>query len=185
MSNALLKQRAYSDADWKKASRIERFFIYMQEPDRFALTETEYRYFENVQQAFHIVSKKLSLAASINMILESKTIRGIDTWYAASKLVNDVQELYGNIIKRNKDFQRAMIIEKLTKLYKKANKEGNITEARRCLMGIAKIDRLDEPDEHVFDPSTFLIPAPIFTSDPKALEEVQDAEYEEISKDGD
>ncbi len=178
MSKELSRKRIYNIADFKKASRIEKFYIYMMQPDSFVLTDKDYNYFTAVQQAFALTCDQISMATAIALI--QMTIPEFESWNMANKLYSDVQNLYGEIIQRNKEFQRTLTVEKLRQLAEKAEEEGNITEARRCLTAAGKFEHFDKPDIEVFDPREIEIPEPIFTSDPSALE-AEDIDHEEIT----
>lgn len=182
MSKGLSKKRVFSLSDFKKASRIEKFYIYMMQPDSFTLNDTDFKYFDALQQAFALTCDQISMASAISLIQMS--IPEFESWNKANRLYADVQNLYGQIIERNKEFQRILVVEKLRQLAEKAEEQDNITEARRCLVAAGKFEHFDKPDEDGFDPKDFELPQPIFTSDPDALE-AEDIDFEELGdKDG-
>ena len=182
MSSQLLSKRVFSVKDWKKANRIERYYMYMMDPDRFALTDTEANHLNAIKRAFNLTHDKITRAEAITIIQDN--IAFYEEWAKASKLFTDVQNLFGNLIKRNKEYQRTLLIEKLLKLADLAELEGNITEARRCLVAAGKFDHLDKPTEEAINPADYEIPEPLFTDDPKVLV-VEDIDHEEIKEDPD
>jgi len=151
-------------------------YIHMMQPEYFVLNDSEYNRLEEIKDCFALVNNKVSLSEQIQLILE--TIPGIETWESANKLLREMETLFGEVVTRNREYTRTLYINKLRELAAKAENDGNITEARRCIQAAAKLDHMDIPEQEKIDPNQFKIPAVTFTTDIAALE-AEDVETEE------
>ena len=176
MSIELSKVRVFTDKMFKNASAIERMYIHMMEPERFVLNNTDHVRLEEIKDCFALVSDKISNAEQIKLILE--TIPSIETWESANKLLREMESLFGDVVTRNREYTRTLYINKLRELAAKAEDEGNITEARRCIQAAAKLDHMDIPEQQKIDPNQFKIPEVTFTTDVSALQ-AEDVETED------
>ena len=112
MSKRLLKKKVFRLEDWKKASRIERMYIYMMEPDRFALNDPDRKYLNTLKRAFHIMSDYSSNLVASNLIFEC--FGEVETKNRVYKIMNDARDLFGAMIQRNKEFDRMVMKERLS-----------------------------------------------------------------------
>lgn len=164
----------FTNEQFKKASRIERMHMHLLDPDRFYLPDEDFHYLEKLKLAFAVISNTLSRTEALKKI---EAVLNIDIRKQdAYKYYNDSRELFGNIIKSNKDFDRLVLREKLVILANTAEAMMNIEEARKCYEAIMKLDALDKHGESDFNPEDFQFPTIIFSDDPSLLE---DAEIDE------
>lgn len=167
MSKKRSQVRIYSQNDFRAANRIERIHIHLMFPDDFHLKESEIVHLERCRGAFAVMSDHFDQATRISRI------RAIDpdhiSIYIACKLMNDAKELFGDIIKVNKKFDRMILREKLIALAKQAEDDKDFAEARRNYMAVMKLDQLHRDDQNVVDPADLQLPDITFTSDISAI----------------
>jgi len=173
MSKDLSKVRVFTDAAFKNAGKVERMYIHMMNPEFFMLTDTEASRLEQLKDCFALVNHTVSPTEQIRLILE--TIREIDSWEMANKLKNEMEQLFGDIVTRNRDYTRTLYINKLRELSVLAERDEDYAEARRCIVAAAKLDHMDLPEQQKFDPEMNKIPKAIFTNDISDLE-IEEAE---------
>lgn len=105
----------------------------------------------------------------------------------AYQVINESEELFGEIGKSNKEGLRHIQTEWYKKLARKLEKEKNYELAILCRQRIDKINGLEEKKGNTININKVLMPRQlIFTTDPAALdiqrqmEEAEDADYEEM-----
>ena len=81
------------------------------------------------------------------------------------KLKNEMEQLFGKVVIRNRDYTRSLYINKLMELSKKAEDDLDFAEARRCIAAAAKLDHMDLPEGEKMDPEANRIPEALFTND--------------------
>ena len=168
MSTELSKVRVFTDKMFKNATPIERMYIHMMEPERFVLNNTDHVRLEEIKDCFSLVNDKISAAEQIQLILEN--IRSIETWESANKLLREMETLFGDVVTRNREYTRTLYINKLRSLAAKAEEDGDIAEARRCIQSAAKLDHMDIPEQQQIDPNQFKVPEVTFTTDISVLD---------------
>lgn len=164
--------RVYTEQDFLQADRMDKIFMHILFPDQFNLNKTDSEYLELLQDAYRLVRKELSDHAVLRLVEEAYPEI---SKYRRHKLINDVKRLWGNIVHRNKEYDRLVLRERLVKLANRARKAGDLQEERRALQAIIRMDGLDVHDVEKFNPADIQLPTVIFTADPKAYA-VEDAE---------
>lgn len=176
MSKKLLNSRLYKQSDWKSASRLERIYIHLMQPEDFALSEKDEDYHEDLKVIFVIIQDELNSSAAIPKIRDVLPNIGSDA--RLYRMISDCKELYGNIVDSNKKFDRYVVGQKFIEIYKKALEAKEIDVARLALYNYTKLMGLDQPDEG-FDPESINLPTIVFSDDPKLLN-AEDVEYEDL-----
>jgi hypothetical protein len=170
----LSKKRVFDLVEFKNATKIERMYMYMIEPDRFVLAEDEERYFHILRQSYAVIAEfdrpRGEVIEAIN------TIKG-DFRASAYKIIKDAQALYGMFEEIDKRVQRAIVREKLKMLAMKAQEQNDGQLEARCYEAMIRLDKLDQADGDPVQDIT--IPMLEITSDPTAL-----IEEAEIFEDG-
>lgn len=155
----------------------------MIEPERFEplLQFEEQSYMEALQLAYHHCWDMLERSASVNYILNN--IRGFETMYKANRLLDDMQELFGRFIEKNKHLKQSLVVsrfyesyERQIKIAKQLYEDGDFEKAilieekaNAVLEKAAKLDGLDKLQSVGFSASDFKLPPIEITSDPKVL----------------
>lgn len=174
MSKKLLKKRTYSWKEFRAASRLERIHIHMMHPDDFWLHDHEEVYLDRMRTAFSVLSSSLSRIEAVKKIRELIPEIGRTSVYT---LINDTKDVFGKVLKVNREFDRFAVGEKLLDLHRMNLEEGDYEECRKCLEAYAKLHKLDE--EEVAALENIQLPDLVFTNNPSALPGVEDAEIEE------
>lgn len=175
MSKRLLRKKVFELSDFQRANRIERLYIYLMEPDSFALNDVDFKYLNLLKKAFHIMSNEVSNVSAATLIYETLDI---ETESRVWKIMDDVRQLFGNMIKRNKEFDRMVLQEKIANIAKKANEDKKMELELECYRTMMKLSGADVHSADNIDPTEIQLPDLIFTSDPAALynPDIEDAE---------
>lgn len=174
MSKSVLKKKVYEISDFKAATRLERLHIHLMQPYDFVLNNEDHEYLEILRECFTIMGNSISKQETIRKMQDREPFRQNREIYT---IINDTQQLFGNIVKSNKQFDKMVVSEKLIKLAQQAEEFMDIETARKCWETYIKLNRLDQKDELQLD--DIQIPDFVFTNDPSALPGVEDAEVEE------
>lgn len=159
-----LDQRVYSRIQFQRAGRLERLLIHMTEPETHKLKDKEISLLNRLKEVFEIAGDMGSRNDAVNAIMDKMGVRRP----AAVNYYEDMSELFGQMLKVDKRFDRAILREKLYRLYEMAEEALDYAEARQCLAQIAKLEGLNEKEDA---PKTKApeIPKPVFTNDPNSL----------------
>lgn len=189
----------YSNKEFQAATRLERIYMAMIEPDRFEalLSYDEQAYMDKLQLAYHGCWNELRYSAAIFFI--QNNIQGCETMYKATRLLEDMQTLYGRFLEKNKQLKLGIVVERMyeaadrmlayaKELYlDKKDEDGNVILADKSLAiaveekamlileKAAKMDGLDKIQTG-FNPRDFQLPAVVVTSDARVLREGGDEE---------
>lgn len=99
---------------------------------------------------------------------------------AATKLIPDVERIYGRVKQADKDGRRAIMVEILLDALKRARDKGNFNAVQRIADRIAKLEGLYmEEGSMVNIYNELTLPAPMLTDDPKVIEETPFVEIDE------
>lgn len=162
---------------FKKAGRLDRLYFHMMQPDQLELNSRESEYLEKLKRVFAIMAIELDTGKVVtkvqNLFPDAGTTRHI------YRLINDVKNLFGDVIERNKAFEREVLKAKFIHVAKKASKEKDLETERRCYLNIMRLMGLDEQDGNGFNPEDIELPDLHFTDNPKAIAGEFD-EFEEI-----
>lgn len=164
-------RRIFKPKDFREASKIDRLYMHLLQPDDFTLNGHEQKHLERLRQVFALVGQEPSDAKAVALVEGAMPELSKSTIYRA---IRDMKKLFGEITLRNREFDRQVLGEKLLALALKAEEKSNIKEARRCYQAYAKIWGLDRLDVENFNPQDLEIPQPIFTTREEAY--FEDAE---------
>lgn len=183
----------YSNAEFRKAERLERIYMAMMEPERFEhlleFEEDDYR--RKLEQAYQSCFKELSPAVAINFI--QKNIAGCETLYKAKRVLDDMTIVFGRFLDKNKSFQKALVVERMYNSYERLKSyadilhdDGNIAAAaemeEKAMLVLEKAAKMDGVDKIVtgMNAKDFVLPEVLVSSDARILKEgFEDAEIEE------
>jgi hypothetical protein len=195
------KIEIYSIEDFKKAPLLDRIRMYMIEPERFDLNDRDYQYYRKLNQAFQIVFEEVAEGAAIKMI--QMAVEGCENLVIAKKVLADCFELFGPMIKKNKDMRRAILVEKMYELAAKAEKNAHFTTndengvpkhhfdaewmqiAANLYEKAGKFEGLDKHDVPILNPDDLEIPELIITPDPQVFIEAQSEPFDEYEDEAD
>lgn len=166
--------------------------MHMIEPDRFVLNDQDWKYHIDLEQAWLLISGETRESVAIRLIQSS--IPGAVSWFRANRMLRDVEVLYAPFLKKNREVQRARVIEKLYEYAAIAEKKAIYTDeegleyidqewfviAQKCLKDAAEMEGLNEDASTLINPDDVLIPEFEVTSDPQAFLEEQLDDYEDI-----
>lgn len=177
MSKSLLKRRVFTEKEFKQADKIERIRMSQLQPS-LMLNQKEYEYYGKLKSAFHVISDSLSQLESVRKIsdLFPEMRAG-----AISKLIRNTELFYGQMLKRNKDMSRAVLIDKATKLHQLSIEKEDLKTAAEALKIIGKFEKLDQADEIENVYEDLALPDISFTNNPEALK-TQDIDFEYINE---
>lgn len=185
LSKKLTKVSLFSREDFKSAKRIERIYIWMMEPERFRLSDKDMAYFETLKAAFIILSSTLSMRKAVEMIrhtsmkhsLNGKTI----SERAAYNVINDVKNLFGDVLKRNKEFDRMVITERIAEIAERAESDGDDELALSAYKELGKFKMLHKEESNEINTDDVDLPQLVVGSNPDYLKigDVEDARVEE------
>ena len=166
----------------------------MIEPERFEglLTFDDEERMDKLQKAYQGCYKELRHSAAVKYI--QNNVRGCETMYKASKLLDDMQKLYGRFLDKNQRLKQSILVEKMHEdvelmramaktLYDAEdyiNAASILERANNIREKAAKIEGLDKIG-YDFDPEKFQLPEVVITTDPRALkgEDYDEAELDD------
>lgn len=186
--NGSLPANLFDNKAFRKGTRVERMYMHLVDPWKYQLKSHEDRYLQLCQRAFVIICENPSRREARRLILETvlepitDSRSGNRNNVSGIQLMRDAEDLFGRFETINKKIQRGIVRERISlrlqQLYQEAD-EGDandkaIAKYEELLIGL---DRLNEiVDDEVADMS---LPELHFTTDPAALLDAEDAEYEE------
>lgn len=169
MSNATSQLRLFNQSEFSRSGKVDRIYMYIMQPSTYQLTPKEHQYYDLLKRAFIVVSEQsahLNTAVKILMGLENCTRE------QAYKYISDMEDLFGRVRPINKDFERRLRYDQVSKQMEIALSHQNGDLALKCIDRLIKIGHLDQNDVDDFDPSKFEIPLPVYSDDPNdAFEE--------------
>lgn len=198
-----LPKVVFSEADFKMADRFGKMYMKLIQPMDFDLNDRDERYYRWLCRLYPMIAEGQPRRKIIAAIV---AMDGGIWKDQAVGMINDAEKLFANVGKSNRKLQRWVQREELLELIqlvkeefltkelcKSENEDGQIVEAyyfkvekelvltaieqiRRLRADIAKLERLDQPDD---DTEGDELPEVGF--DDKHLE-AELAEYEEIAK---
>jgi hypothetical protein len=178
MSYALWnKKRLFTEAEYSVADPLERIYMHLLQPDELKLNMYDELRLKNLKIAFAIACEEGSHFTRIKKVSEALDVnsRNAQKWIADSLL------LFADILKVNKDLEKAVIREKLVKLAEKANERGDYETELKAWQTVTKLFGLDKPEPDS-KPKKAKFAQVIFTNNPNALKiDAEDAEYEETN----
>lgn len=169
----------YSLSDFDQADRLGKITMYMMEPERFALNDPDFQYYNQLLRAYQGCYKQLSQAKAIKWIQEN--IPGCESYYKSHRTYADMVEVYGHFVVKNKQLQRQIVAEKLYAIAKKLENDKQYEAAGNMYEKAAKMQGLDKIS-HGINPDDFKLPEITATADPAALQ-FEDIEHESIDDD--
>lgn len=157
---------------------MERLYFHCLFPLDLHLTEHEQRYLKALKKVFSICSYELSYPRQRRLI--ERAVPEAGTSWRITGLINDAVALFGDMIKINKAFSRAVLREKFLQVARAAHAAGELETERLAYGNIMKLDGLDIHDASKVDRSRLELPEVIITANPEAL--TLEAEYLEIDE---
>lgn len=133
------------------------------------------------EQAHNLRLLGMSKEQTVKMLFSRKIAGSMREAY---RIVNSAEELYGEVNKANKDGLRHILTENLMRVYNKSMEAGDYKNANKANETIAKINNLVNHELVPIDISKFIIPVPVYTSDPNVFkqQETLDIDHEEVDE---
>lgn len=165
MQKTRSSERVYTQADFDSAQGIvERVIIHLDQPRKFLLTESERRHFERLRVVFGIMLQCNTQRARIRRIAQVIPV----SERSATRYMTEAKELFVDMMRVDRDWERHFLKEKLYGLAQKAEDAGDLELAMKCLDKVVKLEGYDREDSGI-KPGDIQLPALIFTADAKAL----------------
>lgn len=170
-------KRIYTEAEWKAADALDRLYIHLMEPDRWALNNQDAELLENLRKVWAIICDKRTQRERIRLISEQIQV----SERTVVRYIQDATRLFGDILKVDMELELALAYERYMKLYQKALKAKDFDTARRCQdSALVILEKIESRTPRVAKVYAQLI----FTSDPAALSarnaDSEDLEFEEM-----
>jgi hypothetical protein len=173
--------KRFTESDFKRADRLEKIYMTIQQPNDFDLTDTDERYKRLLQQAYPIIISGRPQFEVMRLIM---TLEG-GLWRSqVSQIIRDTQELYAAFDsvhpKILRGVMREMLLENVQVLKKirdddeeesstRIKAADSITKAVDNMSKYAQLDKKEEESED-FEPM----------GDMDFSNEIEEAEYNEI-----
>lgn len=171
--------------DFLKASRIEKFHLVLREVQfEELLTQQEYEYWQRLQQAFALTFKQFDQTKAIRVIRNQ--IPGCERYETARRLYDDMGQVYGPFLRRNKELARAILVQRLWSLGVRLEQAGKHFEAATVYEKAGQFEGLDKHDQVDFDPADLQMPELTISNDPRYLraQDVEIVDENEPGEDG-
>lgn len=107
-----LAARAFNHNDFVKADRLTKIYMAMVDPDNFELNQEDEIYAKRIHECFQLLSQEYRQISVVKKFLE---LHPEFNHSRALKLIQDTQEIYGSITKRNAFFDLITQRERLLK----------------------------------------------------------------------
>lgn len=169
------KKRLFTEAEYAAADPVERIYMHLLQPDELQLNKYDAQRLDYLKTAFAIACEE---ASGFERIRKFMAASGLSERQSQQYLL-DAITLFGDVLKVNKDLEKAVIREKLIKLAQLAHEKGDYETELKCWTQITKLYGLDKPDP-ADKPKKARFTEVIFTNNPRVLKiEAENAEYEE------
>jgi len=167
--------------------------MYMMQPEDFTISDQDERYLEDLTAVFHVMSQVMSDKKVVNILRKSIFKRRNLSLATVYRMITDTRDLFGNVVKRNREFDKTVIRDKYIALHDKLIRISMacqndpkasikaIEQARLTLSNIVRLDGLDQQAAEGLTPDQLSLPTLIITSDPAALinGNIEEAEVED------
>lgn len=167
-----LRHRVYSEAEFKAEDRIGKIYISLLQPNDFQLNAQDDIHLERMRKVWTIMLANDTQKARIKLISE---VMGINERNVKA-IMDDAQYLFGDILRVDSEFEKALIVERQWQLFKKAKKAKDYEGASKILDRITKLKGYDREDGGI-KREDLELPEITFTSNPKALLADTSGEY--------
>lgn len=169
--------------DWRKAKkdRLQRIYLYVMEPTVFGRCISKYdlEHLDRMQVALSLFQHYMSESKVEKALV--KAIKSLRSVAEVRPIIRDCKELFGDMMERDKDFDRMILRERLYKIAERAKDSEDYDTERKCIDSIMKLDGLDK-HESVDAVPELKLPKIVFSNNISALLE-SDAEEAEIVED--
>lgn len=183
MSKALLRagEAEFNHNDWKIADRVDRLYMYILWPTRFkpSITERELEYLKRLKTTYGLLVDYGS-EVKVERFLRHQFRENSGELAYIKQLINDTKRLFGNFLEHNEDFERWALKERYMRVMDHAEADGDFETVRKCLDSIAKLEGLNRPQKVEETVKDLTMPPLIITTDPKALDDKDEAFKEEL-----
>ncbi len=167
--------RLFDQNQYRKSSRVERIYMHILQPGKFALTPSEEIYHRQLTRGFTILSEHTMVHMNaVKLIMDVESISKSQ----AMTIVRDAEDLYARIRKINKETQRILLYDKAAFQMERALKLNNPELAEKFMKVMIKVSKMDHEDVNDFDITQLELFQPVYTNDPSSLLEAEDAEYD-------
>ena len=173
------KTRIFTEADRRQAAeRLERIEMHLIQPNVY-ITDQDLSYLEKLIKAFAIAVTCLD---NLKAIRKFRNLYPDMAFGTAKKIIEDAEDLFAPMTRRSREMTLAVISRRAEEVYKKALQEGNLKQANSANEMALKVEmaRKEEDDENIWEKLS--MPDLQFTTDPKALSEAEDLEFDEVDQ---
>lgn len=169
------KRRVFTEAEYAAADPVERIYMHLLQPDELHLNKYDAQRLDYLKTAFAIACEE---ASGFERIRKMTAVTGLSERNAHQYILDSIR-LFGDVLKVNKDLEKAVIREKLIKLAELAHEKKDYETELKCWTQITKLFGLDKPDQ-ADKPKKPRIVEVIFTNNPNVLKiQAENAEWSE------
>lgn len=170
-----MPRRTFTESDMKQATRIEKLEMYMIQPSLY-LSPRDLKYLDKCIDAFSISRQCLD---RLEVIKKLQSIYSTLNYQNAVKLIDDTDRLFAPMVKRKKEITLAILMSRADVIYQAALQKEDLDSQINAVKLALDIEREQKDDrtEQLWD--TLQLPDVVFTTNPKALTQAQDIDYEE------
>lgn len=179
-----IKQKIYTEREWKDADPLDRLYIHLMEPERWELTDGEERKLDILNGVWKIVVKRASPRERIRLITKTYDC----TERSAHRYIQEATKLFMETLDIDHELELRLAYHRFMKIHEraKANDKSDETQkaldtARRALESAMKVREqleLRQPKQMRHYAQV------LFTDDPKALtaRNAEDVDFEEYAE---
>jgi|GEM_PF-1047965 len=168
------KNELFTQEDWDAGSSLDRLYMYLLEPNRWYLSDIEFKRLDHLRQVWGIMCDNMVQRERIKLIVA--LMDNMTTEKTVKSLMSDAQYLFGDILSINAELELYILKEQYYELAKKAREDKDYATAKKCLDGARDIVlRIREKDTN----QPMALPEIVFSDSAMALQ-ATDADFEEV-----
>lgn len=158
----------------KKMSKVERIIAHFE--DGVYLDDAALKYLQKLEIVFHSVFNYKTKAQSVRVVINAMRCSSKEAY----KMLDDVQEVYGNFFEVNKSAKRYIQEHRLNAIYERALTDKEDDRALEVIKELNKLYDLYNQQENLIGNSRRTLPVIKRSSDPRILQEMyKESESEE------
>ncbi len=162
--------RASRRKQHEQATTIERIWNHVVAPHEAPITPSEHDYYARLKEVYAIMREHRERHVQVALIEQlEEVVTG--TCY---RLIRDCESLFGRLVQRGKELDKAIHCERLLKEADAALEDGDRVTWRFLMSDYAEIRNFKE-DESGLSPGDVQLPTPIWASDTELLKEANGA----------
>ena len=122
------KRRVFTEKEYAAADPVERIYMHLLQPDELHLDKYDAQRLDYLKTAFAIACEEASGFERVRKMMAASGL----TERNAYQYILDSITLFGDVLKVNKDLEKAVIRERLVKLANLAHEKGDYETELKC-----------------------------------------------------